>query len=160
FTYNGEVQATLFKKWVRELRLWIEQGRLAETEGVKMAGKYLGGRAYMFFERDILSRQKNYTLTKFFEKLFDYIFPADFRMQQRDKFDAYRQDNHTVLDFLRKLQEIADTIGDMDDRDIVMAFWRRSQPYLRVEMTKLGLDPTILSLASLEEHAVRLERAH
>ncbi|PPQ86489.1 hypothetical protein CVT25_007548 [Psilocybe cyanescens] len=160
FIYNGEVQATLFKKWVREVRLWTEQGRIRESEGVMLAGKYLGGRAYQFFERDILALRKKYDLTEFFEKLFDYVFPVDFRMQQRDKFDACRQDNRSVLDFLRKLQEIADTIGDMEDRDIVLAFWRRSQPYLRVEMTKDGLDPTLMSISALEECAVRHERAH
>jgi len=81
-------------------------------------------------------------------------------MRQRNKFDMCTQDRLSVLDYLRKLQEIADTIGDMDDRDVVLAFWRRCQPYLRVEMTKDGLDPTTLSLAALEESAVRYERAH
>jgi len=99
-------------------------------------------------------------MNEFFEKLFDYVFPVDFRMQQRDKFDECRQDFRTVLDFLRKLQEIADTIGDMTDRDIVLAFWRRSQSYLRVEMTKEHLDPTVMSLSMMEEAAVRHERAH
>ncbi|KAF9563675.1 hypothetical protein CPC08DRAFT_632496, partial [Agrocybe pediades] len=161
FVYKGEVQATLFKKWAREVRLWVEQGRLSEPEGVRLAGKYLEDCAYNFFERDVLSLKKEYNLTEFFSHLFDYVFPVDFRMRQRDKFDACVQDRRSVLDYLRKLQEIADTtIGDMDDRDIVLAFWRRCQPYLRVEMTKDGMDPTVLSLSALEEAAVRYERAH
>lgn len=160
FIYNGEVQATLFKKWVREVRLWIEQGRLGDSEGVQTAGRFLAGRAYQFFERDVLALQKKYSLTEFFERLFNYVFPVDFRMQQRDKFDTCKQENRSVLDFLWKLQEIADMIGDMDDKDIILAFWRRSQPYLRVEMTKDGLDPTTMSLTVLEECAIRHERAH
>ncbi|KAI6137844.1 hypothetical protein BKA82DRAFT_4263180 [Pisolithus tinctorius] len=90
FTYKGEVQVGLFKKWCRELRDWVRHAR-------------------QFYERDILDLRKRYSLTEFFEALFDYIFPADFRMQQRDKFDACRQDHRSVLDFLRRLQEIADT---------------------------------------------------
>lgn len=34
FIYNREVQATLFKKWVHEVCLWIEQGRLGDSEGI------------------------------------------------------------------------------------------------------------------------------
>ena len=134
FTYRGEIQVGLFKK-------------------------YLDGRAYRFYERDVLDLKKRYTLTTFFESLFDYVFPADFRMQQRDIFDACRQDGRSVLDFLRKLQEIADTVGDISDRDVVLAFWRRCQPYLRAELTKNGYDATTISVITLESECVRYEKA-
>ncbi|KIO11091.1 hypothetical protein M404DRAFT_127775, partial [Pisolithus tinctorius Marx 270] len=159
FTYKGEVQVGLFKKWCRELRDWVRHARLDRKKSIRIAGKYLSGRAYQFYERDILDLRKRYSLTEFFEALFDYIFPADFRMQQRDKFDACRQDHRSVLDFLRRLQEIADTVGDIGEHEVVLAFWRRCQPYLRAELTKNGYDATMISLVTLESECVRYEKA-
>jgi len=159
FTYRGEIQVGLFKKWCRELRDWAKRARLNRKKSIRLAGKYLDGRAYRFYERDVLDLKKRYTLTTFFKGLFDYVFPADFRMQQRDKFDACRQDGRSVLDFLRKLQEIADTVGDIGDRDVVLAFWRRCQPYLRAELTKNGYDATTISIITLESECVRYEKA-
>jgi hypothetical protein len=55
FKYGGEVQASLFKKWVREVRNWIKRGRLSTKQGIITSGQYCTGRAYKFFKRDILS---------------------------------------------------------------------------------------------------------
>ncbi len=161
FKYNGEVQVSTFKRWCREIRSWVQRGCLSEQAGIEMSGKYLGGRAYLFFERGVLAVKKPFlSLAGYFKHLFDYLFPLDFRMQQRDKFDLFEQRELSVLDFLRRLHELADTIGDLDDRDIIIAFWRRCKPYLRFEMLREGLDPSIMSLITLEEAAVRQERAH
>ncbi|KAF9443693.1 hypothetical protein P691DRAFT_678981, partial [Macrolepiota fuliginosa MF-IS2] len=40
---------------------------------IELSGKYLSGNAYWFFEHDILDLGQRYTLTKYFEHLFDYI---------------------------------------------------------------------------------------
>jgi hypothetical protein len=82
FVYSGDANATTFKKWVREVRDWKERARLTTNQSLRMIGKYLSGQAYRFYERDILDLQKGYSLTEFFEQLFDYVFPPDFRMQQ------------------------------------------------------------------------------
>ncbi|KAG2738352.1 hypothetical protein P692DRAFT_20758748, partial [Suillus brevipes Sb2] len=110
FTYNGEANATTFKKWVREVRDWKDRAHLSTGQSLRMVGKYLGGQAYRFYERDILDLHKGYSLTEFFEQLFDYVFPPDFRMQQRQRFLECKQDpKHSVRDYLRRLRNIADT---------------------------------------------------
>ncbi|KIO01443.1 hypothetical protein M404DRAFT_28749, partial [Pisolithus tinctorius Marx 270] len=50
FTYRGEVQVGLFKKWCRELRDWVKHARLDRKKSIRLAGKYLSGRAYQFYE--------------------------------------------------------------------------------------------------------------
>lgn len=66
-----------------------------------MLGKYLGGQAYRFFEWDVLDLWKEYSLTEFFEQLFDYVFPSNFHMQQCQKFLDCKQDsNFLVSDYL------------------------------------------------------------
>jgi hypothetical protein len=160
FKYAGEVQASLFKKWVREMRDWIKRGRLTTKQGIMISGKYCTGQAYKFFERDILSSRKKYTLTEYFEAMFDYIFPATFRMDQRDKFDAYSQRGLSALDFLRQLQNIADTVGDLDEDDIILGFWRRCRPYLKSKLAEAGLEPGRITMTELENLVIRLETAH
>jgi hypothetical protein len=160
FKYGGEVQASLFKKWVREVRSWIKRGRLSTKQGIMTSGQYCVGKAYQFFERDVLSSRKKYTLTEYFEAMFDYIFPATFRMDQRDKFNACWQLDLPALDFLRKLHDIADTVGDLEEDDIILGFWRRCKPYLKSKLAEAGLEPGRITLTELENLVMRLETAH
>ncbi|KAG0697915.1 hypothetical protein DFH29DRAFT_811063 [Suillus ampliporus] len=67
-----------------------------------MVGKYLGSQAYRFYERDILDLGKDYSLTEFFEQLFNYVFPPDFQMLQCQWFLECRQEGkQSVRDYLR-----------------------------------------------------------
>jgi hypothetical protein len=125
-----------------------------------LSGKYCGGKAYKFFKHDILNAQKKYTLVEYFEAMFDYLFPATFRMDQRDKFDACTQHHMSALDFLRQLQEIADTVGDLDDDDIILGFWRRCKSYLKSKLAEAGHEPGRITMSELEHLVVRLETAH
>lgn len=160
FKYAGELQASTFKRWTREIRDWKKRGRLNTKDIIYVSGKYCTGKAYKFFERDILIGRKRYSLTEYFESMFDYLFPATFRMDQRDKFDACYQSEMSALDYLRKLQDIADTVGDLNENDIVLAFWRRCRSYLKSELAKAGLEPDRINLIQLENAVVRLETAH
>lgn len=50
FMYNGDANATTFKKWVHEVRDWKDRACLTPGQSIKMLGKYLGGQAYRFYE--------------------------------------------------------------------------------------------------------------
>lgn len=116
FTYNGEANSSTFKKWVREVGQWHDRAKLSTKQTISMIGKYLGGNAYRFYERDVLDLKKKYSLTEFFEQLFDYTFPSDFRMLQRQRFLECRQEGKQgVQDYIRRLRNIADTTGDVDE---------------------------------------------
>ncbi|KAJ7711095.1 hypothetical protein B0H16DRAFT_1416166, partial [Mycena metata] len=122
----------------------------------------MGGKAYKWYDREILNAKKKikWTLSKFFKALFDEMFPVDFRAKQRDLFDACEQGSRKVKDFMQNLQDLANTVGNIADADIVLAFWRRCDSYLRVEFTKLGFEAETISLDRLMEIAEREERVH
>ncbi|KAG1829740.1 hypothetical protein EV424DRAFT_1535456 [Suillus variegatus] len=102
FTYNGEVNSSTFKKWVREVCDWRDHAKLSTKQSLKMLGKYLGGNTYRFYECDVLDLKKRYSLMEFFEHLFDYIFPTDFWMMQRQKFrDCKQEGHHSIHDYIR-----------------------------------------------------------
>ncbi|KAG1839437.1 hypothetical protein DFJ58DRAFT_667755, partial [Suillus subalutaceus] len=75
FTYNGEANSSVFKKWVCEVREWCDRVKLSTQQSLCMIGKYLGGNAYRFYECNVLDLKKRYSLTNFFEQLFNYVFP-------------------------------------------------------------------------------------
>ncbi|KIM80518.1 hypothetical protein PILCRDRAFT_822240, partial [Piloderma croceum F 1598] len=81
-------------------------------------------------------------------------------MDQRDVFDACTQGDLSALDFLRQLQDIADTVGDLDNNDIILGFWRRCKSYLKVRLAEAGLEPGRITMIELEDLVVRLEKAH
>ncbi|KAG0697853.1 hypothetical protein DFH29DRAFT_811148 [Suillus ampliporus] len=160
FTYTGEANATMFKKWVREVRDWKDRAHLMTGQSLQMLGKYLSGQAYRFYERDILDLQKGYSLTEFFEQLFDYVFPPDFRMQQRQKFMECRQENkQSVRDYLWRLRDLADTAGDIDEREMVQQFWMNCQPYIKASLVNKGYEPNTVSIDVIEKKALRTKRA-
>jgi hypothetical protein len=80
-------------------------------------------------------------------------------MQQRDEFDSCCQEDLSAVDYLRQLQDLADTVGDLEDTDVVLAFWRRCQSYIRSELTCAEYEPSILTVNDLETLANRIERA-
>ncbi|KAJ6475201.1 hypothetical protein C8R47DRAFT_1199221 [Mycena vitilis] len=162
FVYNGEAKADLFNKWVREVRNFAKLGFLSPRQAVKMIGKYLGGKAYRWYDRDVLNAKKKikWTFKKFFTALFDEVFPADFRAKQHDLFDGCEQGSRKVKDFMQNLQDLANTVGNLSDADIVLAFWHRCETYLRVEFTRLGYEAETISLKQLMRIAEREERVH
>jgi hypothetical protein len=160
FAYNGEANATTFKKWVREVHEWKERAHLTTGQSLRMIGKYLSGQAYRFYERDVLDLRKEYSLTDFFEQLFDYIFPPDFRMLQRQKFLECRQEGkQSIRDYLRRLHNLAETAGDVDEREMVRQFWMNCQPYIKASLVDKGYEPNTISLDMIERKALRTERA-
>jgi hypothetical protein len=124
FVYKGEVHAETFKKWIREIRLNLKYLGLNHSQSLNILDKYLEKRAYKFYNQEVLSRWKKLTLSQFFTGIFDYIFPPDFRSQQRDHFDECSQCGQTIRDFLQNLCDLSNTIGDLEDKDIVLAFWQ------------------------------------
>lgn len=159
FKYDGEVKASQFKKWVRENRAWIKSGRLSVRQGILNAGKYLTGNAYKYFERDVLRGRQHHSLQQFYNGMFDYLFPVSFREDQRDIFDTTHQGNMPGLTYLRHLEDLADTIGDLEEQDIVRAFTRRAKASIRGQLAMMGYRAEDLTLATLEILIVRIEKA-
>lgn len=158
-TYHGEPQASVFKKFVREYRNWIKNGHLSIRQGIENAGKYLSGPAYKYFERDVIKGHKYTSLEEFFSGLFDYIFPVTFGDNQRDLFDAASQGNTSGVTYLRYLEELADTVGDLESSDIVRAFTQRAKVSIRSQLAMMGYRAEDLTIETLEILIHRIERA-
>lgn len=58
----------------------------------------------------------SWRLKRFFQELFDYCFPANFRSEQRKKFNQARQKDRRVWDFVQELNRREALIGGIGER--------------------------------------------
>ncbi|EIM89392.1 uncharacterized protein STEHIDRAFT_109583 [Stereum hirsutum FP-91666 SS1] len=156
--YDGSPNMYEFEKWSRDIKRWIKGSGMKMKHILPLIGQYMKGRAYKWYEREVVNGRRTFTKTEFFSALFDHVFPPDFRTEQRDKFENTHQGNWEIRDFIQRLQDIASTIGDVSEREIVRQAWRRSQVYVRTYLTKRGFDVERISLEQFSKYAQRAER--
>jgi hypothetical protein len=53
-----------------------------------------------------------------------------------------------------------DTIGDLDDNDVILAFFRQAKTYLCAKLAEAGLEATDLTIEELEDRVVSLKKAN
>lgn len=151
--YKGEVQASVFNKWVREMQEWSEMGLLDTYQSLQACGKFSSDRAYRYYEQEVCNRGRWPELEDHFIGLCEYIFPATFCGAQRDKFDLCDQCTLSVRDY----QDLADTIGGLVDNNIVRTFFRRVNPSLRAALASDGYRVDSTTLEELEVKSLAIE---
>ncbi|KIK11320.1 hypothetical protein PISMIDRAFT_72047, partial [Pisolithus microcarpus 441] len=62
-------------------------------------------------------------LSDFFTELFNYCFPIDFRLRQREKLQSCYQNSKTVKEYLYDLNELWNMIGETDEGNKAYKFW-------------------------------------
>jgi hypothetical protein len=62
-------------------------------------------------------------LKQFFEELFNYCFPINYRMKQREQLHRCFQNARTVSEFIYELEEIINMIGLIDEREKIVWLW-------------------------------------
>ncbi|KZP04877.1 hypothetical protein FIBSPDRAFT_766682, partial [Athelia psychrophila] len=123
--YKGEPDADAFEKYSDQIHDYAKAAYMDSEQAIQLAGARCTGEAYRFYETEVRRGKKKFALTEFLRGMFDYIFPANFRTSQRILFESQVQRRgQKSVDFLRKLQTIARSCGDVSDREIVRHFWR------------------------------------
>lgn len=65
----------------------------------------------------------NWTLQEFFEELYNYCFPVNYRMEQRLMLKQCFQNDKKVATFVHELEELYNMIGAVDEREKVIKLW-------------------------------------
>lgn len=82
-------------------------------------------------------------------------------MQQQQRFLECKQDAKLLVrDYLCCLRNIADTVGDVDEREMVRQFWMNCQPYIRASLVDKGYEPNTVDLDTIEHKSLRVEQAY
>jgi hypothetical protein len=147
--------------WTYEVRDWCKQSFIRRKMRVLRASKFLTGRTQTWYMRlrVVVRDQKKWMLNQFFEELFNYCFPIDFRSMQRCKFQNFEQHRPPIKDYKTDLEVIADSIGDITPRGLIVQFWEGADYSIRHRWALDGFDAETASISELEAAAVNYEQA-
>jgi hypothetical protein len=104
-SYDGTADQRKFHKFVVQAMRYVKDGHVPRKDRVMRFMNFLTDKAYEFFLSRVSYEADNWTLTTFFQELFNYCFPIDYRSLLRKKFRQCRQDDRRVREFVAELQE-------------------------------------------------------
>ncbi|KAJ3978410.1 hypothetical protein F5890DRAFT_1560391, partial [Lentinula detonsa] len=155
--FEGTANLRSFQRNMREIIAYLEDGRVPEYRQVEVASRFLKGKAYTFFERVCGENASEWTLKKFYEKLYDFAFPIDFRTEQRRKLVSLQQRNRRVRDHIGIFNDLCNTAGTLDERHKVIFLWDSFDPLITKGLLRMGHTPEISSLEDITEDAEKVE---
>ncbi|KIO04012.1 hypothetical protein M404DRAFT_75386, partial [Pisolithus tinctorius Marx 270] len=103
-------------------------------------------KAYEFYVREVSGDPYKWRLSDFFTELFNYCFPINFCLQQREKLQACYQNSKTVKNYVYELNELWNMIGEMDEHAKVHKLWLGLHKELQQDLWREKLNPEISSL--------------
>ena len=121
--YDGKADAHAYHRFVRESEAYLRDGRVRGRRKVFLLSYYLTGRAYDFYTQKVSNNEEQWDLREFYNELFNYCFPVDYRMQIRRTLSRCHQNERSVAEFTHELSELFNMISDVPVRDKVLKFW-------------------------------------
>jgi hypothetical protein len=158
-TYNGSADFDVFKQFIYEVEIWVEDTGFNDREAVRHVKGFLKDKAATFYMLHVAPESAKYTLTLLQQELFDYCFPTDAQARIRRKFNNLHQTDRGFRDFYRELRKIQRRLTDINDTALAVRMWDGAQGYLRVEWARNGYSAEHHSPEELEESAIRFESA-
>ncbi|KIN96089.1 hypothetical protein M404DRAFT_164089, partial [Pisolithus tinctorius Marx 270] len=104
------------------------------------------GKVYKFYVHEVSGDPYKWRLSDFFMELFNYCFPINFHLQQREKLQACYQNSKTVKNYVYELNELWNMIGETDERAKVHKLWSGLHKELQRDLWREKLNPEISSL--------------
>ncbi|KIN92989.1 hypothetical protein M404DRAFT_36508 [Pisolithus tinctorius Marx 270] len=158
-SYDGSDDTHSYHRFVTEGTAYIEDGRVAPKKCAFVLSHYLTGKAYEFYVREVSGDPYKWRLSDFFMELFNYCFPINFRLWQREKLQACYQNSKTVKNYVYELNELWNMIGETDERAKVHKLWSGLRKELQQDLWREKLNLEISSLKRVIASAEVLEIA-
>jgi hypothetical protein len=117
--YDGTPDSRLFHKFVMQSTAYVRDGRVARRKQVFTLMNYLKDKVYEFYVLEVSYNPENWDLNKFFQALFDFCFPVNYRSEIRRKLRNARQGTRKIKEFVYELREYSSMIGHVDERELV-----------------------------------------
>ncbi|KAL7279388.1 hypothetical protein ACG7TL_007229 [Trametes sanguinea] len=157
--YDGQPDAQIFHKFMRQMTEYIMGHTISRTMYASTVSNFLTGSAYSFWENTVSKRPRRWKLQPLFRQLFNYCFPADYRLQKREELRSCRQGTRSVREFIHELETLFLTVGVVSKREKIDKLWNRLNLYIQRELWKKQLSPTDASWSEVRSWAERIEIA-
>ncbi|KAJ2928481.1 hypothetical protein H1R20_g8605, partial [Candolleomyces eurysporus] len=157
FKFDGNQNIRHFVRHVRETVSSLEMNRVPKKYQVQVAARNLEKKAYDYYEQRIANNASDWTISQMYEALFNHIFPMDFRIGCRGRFNSLTQGGKTITEFAFELEELADLIGDVSEREKVTRLWYGSRPSMQSALWRDRLHPEMSSWEKVLDHALYIE---
>ena len=139
--YDGKADARLYHRFVRESEAYLRDGKVERRRRIFLLSYYLTGKAYDFYTQKVSSNEENWTLRQFYDELFNYCFPVDYRTQLRRNLNKSHQNDKSIAEYTHELHELFIMIGDVSERDRVLKFWNGVRPVIQKGLWRDNLNP-------------------
>ncbi|KIM42784.1 hypothetical protein M413DRAFT_408828 [Hebeloma cylindrosporum] len=149
-----------YNRFVTEGTTYVIDGRVPRNRRVFVLSYYLDGVAYDFYTQRVSMNFEEWTLQEFFEELYNYCFPVNYRMEQRLKLKRCFQNDKKVSAYVHELEELYNMIGAVDEREKVIKLWYGLRASIQQGLWRDLLNPETSTWEQVADHASILEIAH
>ena len=157
--YDGAADVRSYHRFVRESDAYLRDGKVRSRRKVSLLSHYLTGKAYDFYMQKVAIDEERWTEFQFYEELFNYCFPVDYRMQLRKTLARCHQNDKSVAEYTHELQDLFNMIGNVPKQDQVLKFWNSSRPSIQKELWRNRLNPELSSWTKVVAQAEIIEIA-
>lgn len=158
--YDGTPDSRAFNRFVTEGTTYVIDGRVRKDRQIFVLSYYLTGIAYDFYVQKVSMNFSQWNLRQFFEQLFDYCFPVNYRAEQRNKLEHCHQKDRKVSAYVHELEELYNMIGTTDYRGKVVKLWDGLRPSIQKELYRSGYNPDLSSWDDVVHYAEIIELSH
>ncbi|KAJ7926662.1 P-loop containing nucleoside triphosphate hydrolase protein [Mycena leptocephala] len=137
FVWDAKPDLDIFDQWTYEADTWVELYGLADKVALRLMVNFMSGSASKFFMKHVATHQKEWTVKKVYEALFDYCFLTDFKLRLRKRLMNAYQGKNKVRDFVRDVQALATRFPDVTERQLVQIFWDEQLEAIHEELKLL-----------------------
>ena len=155
--YDGSPSARAYHRFVRESEAYLRDGKVRGSRRIFLLSHYLSKKAYDFYTQRVANHEADWSLSQFYDELFNYCFPVDYRMQIRRDLARCYQNDKSVIEYTHELTELFNMIGDISERDQVLKFWNGVRPVIQKGLWRDNLNPEVSSWDSVVSQAEIIE---
>jgi len=158
--YSGEIDFRKFNRFLKEARMYLKDARFPKKEYIMRIALFLKGKALNFYTQRGEMYETQWSLKTFFNQLFDYCFPPNYRMNLREKLEnANQHSDHLVSQYAHHIQELFGMLGNVAVEDQVVKLWKGLKPKIQEGLWRDKLNPDHSTWDEVLEQAVRIEMA-
>ncbi|KIY53766.1 hypothetical protein FISHEDRAFT_32699, partial [Fistulina hepatica ATCC 64428] len=157
--YNGEANDELFWRYVTETNQYLQDGAVPPHRQVTVASRYLKGRAREYYIQSVLLSGETPLLDEWYQNLFDYCFPENYRDTCHANLRRCRQNGRDIQEYYFELTQWWNALGDATPHAQTVKFWEGLDGWMEEALIMDGYDIDVHTLEEVYARARVLQKA-